>query len=74
MGAGSVSMNTKSEPFRPKKKTQENEAYIDDNLNYIKELEYCTCCKGFINNCRGIACKNLGVCFCYPDFIHNQEL
>ena len=71
-------MNTKSEPFRPKKKNQEQEKqindFVDDNLNYIKELEHCECCKGFINNCSGIACKNLGVCYCYPHFIHNEDL
>jgi len=42
-----------------------SEGGIEDMLDeFVKECENCPCCKGFVYNCSGEACKNLGRCYC----------
>lgn len=33
-------------------------------LYYVETRASCDCCKGYVNNCSGEACANLGICFC----------
>ena len=37
---------------------------IDPDMGtvFVKEFEDDPCCKGFINNCKGVACQSLGMC------------
>ena len=45
----------------------------ESGLTFYKGSTGCNCCKGYINNCRGAACENLGICYCVADAMHNQE-
>ena len=37
----------------------------DDPLDsWVKECEDCPCCKGWVYNCSGEACKNMHACYC----------
>ena len=31
---------------------------------FVEYRKNCKCCKGFVNNCQGEACKELGICYC----------
>lgn len=44
----------------------ENEIFDDDNdINvFYSKYENCTCCKGYVNNCKGDICKILEGCQC----------
>ena len=38
---------------------------VDDmGLAFMESKKDCTCCFGYVNNCQGEACKNLGICRC----------
>ncbi len=39
---------------------------------YIEKLAGCSCCKGYINNCSGDSCDQLGVCFCFAALSHQE--
>jgi hypothetical protein len=36
----------------------------NDEEKWYPKFKNCNCCKGFIHKCKGIACENLGVCYC----------
>ena len=36
-----------------------------ENTIFIKEMEDCECCRGFVEECKGQTCKILGQCFCF---------
>jgi hypothetical protein len=42
---------------------EECESESDDERWY-PNYKNCECCKGFVHKCKGIACENLGVCYC----------
>ena len=79
-------MSTAAKPFIPKTKQQKidnNQTYIQQDMGYeeelppelpfVEQLKGCTCCKGYINNCDGQACAQLGICFCVADTIHSYN-
>ena len=43
---------------------EDDEFGIGGDIYFLKERENCTCCRGYVNNCSGDACANLGVCYC----------
>ena len=48
----------------------ENDAYEDfeeeesDDEKWFPKFQNCECCRGFIYKCKGVACINMGVCYC----------
>ena len=36
----------------------------DDEDKYLEKYKNCTCCKGFVNKCKGEVCRDLGQCYC----------
>ena len=51
------------------------DAQVDHEMGtvFVKDMESCTCCKGFINNCKGEQCQSLGMCFCMIAAMHDHE-
>lgn len=43
-----------------------------DDEKWFPKFENCECCKGFIYQCKGETCKDLGVCFCKVKNIHDE--
>ena len=37
---------------------------FDEKADFVKSLKDCTCCKGYVNRCKGVICKQLGQCQC----------
>ena len=37
---------------------------FDEQADFVKSLKDCTCCKGYVNRCKGAICKQLGQCQC----------
>ena len=46
------------------------QTYFDDNeeyggvVHFVESSKNCQCCGGLVNNCKGEACQQLGVCYC----------
>ena len=51
------------------------DAQVDQDMGtiFMKSIEDCSCCKGFVNNCKGKACDNLGMCFCIAARMHEDQ-
>ena len=51
------------------------EAQIDHDMGtiFMPAFEGCSCCKGFVNNCKGKICENLGMCFCIAAHMHEDQ-
>ncbi len=43
---------------------EEFEEEESDDEKWFPKFENCECCKGFIYKCKGVACLNMGVCYC----------
>ena len=43
---------------------EDDEFGVVGEIYTVKERENCTCCRGYVNNCSGEACANLGICYC----------
>ncbi len=35
-----------------------------DEERWYPKFSKCECCKGFVYKCKGVACENLGMCYC----------
>jgi hypothetical protein len=42
---------------------EECESESDDE-RWFPNYKNCECCKGFVYKCKGVACENLGMCYC----------
>ena len=45
-------------------KIGEEEESEDDDEKWFPKYRDCECCKGFVYKCSGVACLNLGKCYC----------
>ena len=43
---------------------EEYESDESDEDKWYPMYESCECCKGFIYKCKGLACLNMGLCYC----------
>jgi len=67
------SLNINAKPFIPKSRqipiiaqvfVEKSEIKQDEEQEFCVECKDCKCCKGFIYNCAGVVCKDLGMCHC----------
>ena len=44
--------------------TADDGGEYEGTVHFVEQCKNCKCCRGFINNCDGEACKHLGICYC----------
>ena len=49
------------------------EFVADIGMIQITEFNDCKCCAGFVNNCDGNFCSNLGMCICLYTNMQDRE-
>ena len=53
---------------------KDNDSEDEDDNKFFDKYKNCTCCKGYVYQCNGEACKSLGQCYCkMSDDCENED-